>query len=157
MSVLSGIAVHHIFTDIWRTACQIDTIDLKNMAGATRKCCFLSHRSFIWFSDQVKGFKGTIKAMERQAEKTLFLESVLKDYIEEEFLVEKYEARKTDYLEYAVFCRFTGSSDVHVFNIFIKDEEVVKVTKKYTVPSKKKGGIPKCTWKEVRPIERKTD
>lgn len=47
-----------------------------------------------------KGFKGTIKAMERQAEKTLFLESVLKDYIEEEFLVEKYEARKTDYLEY---------------------------------------------------------
>ena len=69
-----------------------------------------------------KGFKGTIKAMERQAEKTLFLESVLKDYIEEEFLVEKYEARKTDYLEYAVFCRFTGSSDVHVFNIFIKDE-----------------------------------
>jgi hypothetical protein len=104
-----------------------------------------------------KGFKRTIKAMERQAEKTLFLESVLKDYIEEEFLVEKYEARKTDYLEYAVFCRFTGSSDVHVFNIFIKDEEVIKVTKKYTVPSKKKGGIPKCTWKEVRPIERKTE
>ena len=25
------------------------------------------------------------------------------------------------------------------------------------VPSKKKGGIPKCTWKEVRPIERKTE
>jgi hypothetical protein len=44
-----------------------------------------------------------------------------------------------------------------VFNIFIKDEEVIKVTKKYTVPSKKKGGIPKCTWKEVRPIERKTE
>lgn len=105
----------------------------------------------------VAAIEGTIKAMERQAEKTLFLESVLKDYIEEESLVEKYEARKTDYLEYAVFRRFTGSSDVHVFNIFIKDEEVVKVTKKYTVPSKKKGGIPEYTWKEVRPIERKTE
>ena len=49
-----------------------------------------------------------------------------------------------------------GEPDSFLY-IFIKDEEVVKVTKKYTVPSKKKGGIPKCTWKEVRPIERKTE
>jgi hypothetical protein len=53
MSVLSGIAVRHIFTDIWRTACQIGPPDLKNMTGAPRKCSFLAHRSFIWFSDQV--------------------------------------------------------------------------------------------------------
>ena len=51
--MLSGIAVLHIFTDIWRTACQIDAPDLKNTTGAARKCSFLPHRSFIWFSDQV--------------------------------------------------------------------------------------------------------
>ena len=41
MSVLSGIAVHHIFTDIWRTACQIDTIDLKKHGRCDKKMLFL--------------------------------------------------------------------------------------------------------------------
>lgn len=104
-----------------------------------------------------KGYKETIRTMERQAEKTLFLESVLKDYIEVEFLVEKYEARESDYLEYAVVCRYTGSAEVHVYNVFLNGEEVAMVTKRCPVSSKKKGDKTEYKWEEVSPIEQEIE
>ena len=104
-----------------------------------------------------KGYKETIRTMERQAEKTLFLESVLKDYIEVEFLVEKYEARESDYLEYAVVCRYTGSAEVHVYNVFLNGEEVAMVTKRCPFSSKKKGDKTEYKWEEVSPIEQEIE
>ena len=104
-----------------------------------------------------KVFKEIIRAMEHQAEKTLFLESVLKDYIDVEFLVEKYEARKSDYLEYAVVCRHTGSAEVHVYNVFLNGEEVAMVTKRCPVSSKKKGDKTEYKWEEVSPIEQEIE
>ena len=49
-----------------------------------------------------------------------------------------------------------GEPDSFLY-IFIKDEEVVKVTKKYTVSSKKKGDKTESKWEEVSPIEQEIE
>ena len=74
-----------------------------------------------------------------------------------EFLVEKYEARESDYLEYAVVCRYTGSAEVHVYNVFLNGEEVAMVTKRCPVSSKKKGDKTEYKWEEVSPIEQEIE
>ena len=99
-----------------------------------------------------KEFKQKVKAMEYDAKKILYLESILADYITGEFSVEQYESRKTDLLEYAVICRFAGVKDTQVFNIHIKDDKVVEVLRRYENTKKKKKDDPEFVWKEVKLI-----
>ena len=137
---------------VWAHRALVAAIDMnhENPIGQYLTC-------MAEMSKDSKGYKETIRTMERQAEKTLFLESVLKDYIEVEFLVEKYEARESDYLEYAVVCRYTGSAEVHVYNVFLNGEEVAMVTKRCPVSSKKKGDKTEYKWEEVRTIEQEIE
>lgn len=137
---------------VWAHRALVAAIDMnhENPIGQYLTC-------MAEMSKDSKGYKETIRTMERQAEKTLFLESVLKDYIEVEFLVEKYEARESDYLEYAVVCRYTGSAEVHVYNVFLNGEEVAMVTKRCPVSSKKKGDKTEYKWEEVSPIEQEIE
>ena len=137
---------------VWAHRALVAAIDMnhENPIGQYLTC-------MAEMSKDSKDYKETIRTMERQAEKTLFLESVLKDYIEVEFLVEKYEARESDYLEYAVVCRYTGSAEVHVYNVFLNGEEVAMVTKRCPVSSKKKGDKTEYKWEEVSPIEQEIE
>lgn len=137
---------------VWAHRALVAAIDMnhENPIGQYLTC-------MAEMSKDSKGYKETIRTMERQAEKTLFLESVLKDYIEVEFLVEKYEARESDYLEYAVVCRYIGSAEVHVYNVFLNGEEVAMVTKRCPVSSKKKGDKTEYKWEEVSPIEQEIE
>lgn len=92
------------------------------------------------------------KAMEYDAKKILYLETILADYIDGEFCIEQYHSQQTEHLVYAAVCRFAGSKDLEVYNIHMKDGKVVEVTRRYKDPKKKKKDDPEFVWNEVKPI-----
>lgn len=83
---------------------------------------------------------------------TLYLESILADYIYGEFCIEQYHSQQTELLVYAAVCHLAGSKDLEVYNIHMKDGKVVEVTRRYKDPKKKKKDDPEFVWKEVKPI-----
>lgn len=99
-----------------------------------------------------KGYKAKVKAMEYDAKKILYLESVLADYIDGEFCVEQYHSQKTERLVYAAFCRFAGSKDLEVYNIHMKNGKVIEVTRRYKNTKKTKKDDPEFVWEKVKSI-----
>ena len=97
-----------------------------------------------------KSYKERVRSMEHYAGKILYLESILSEYIGGEFCVKQYESRKTDCIEYAAICHFTGSKEVHVYNIRVKNEEVEEVTRRCKNDKKKKKDDPEFVWIEVK-------
>lgn len=97
-----------------------------------------------------KSYKERVRSMEHYAGKILYLESILSEYIGGEFCVKQYESRKTDCIEYAAICHFTGSKEVHVYNIRVKNEEVKEVTRRCKNDKKKKKDDPEFVWIEVK-------
>lgn len=67
-----------------------------------------------------KGYKTKVNAMEYDAKKILYLESVLADYIDGEFCIEQCHSPKTERLVYAAVCRFAGAKDLEVYNIHMR-------------------------------------
>lgn len=98
-----------------------------------------------------KGYKAKVKAMEYDAKKILYLESILADYIDGEFCIEQYHSQQTELLVYAAVCHLAGSKDLEVYNIHMKDGKVVEVTRRYKNTKKKKKDDPEFVWKEVKP------
>ena len=98
-----------------------------------------------------KGYKAKVKAMEYNAKKILYLESILAGYIDGEFCIEQYHSQKTERLVYAALCRFSGSKGLEVYNIHMKDGKVAEVTRRYKNSKKKKKDDPEFVWKEVKP------
>lgn len=99
-----------------------------------------------------KGYKAKVKAMEYDAKKILYLEDILADYIDGEFCIEQYHSQQTEYLVYATVCRFAGSKDIQVYNIHMKDNKVIEVTRRYKNTQKKKKDDPEFVWRVVKPI-----
>ena len=100
-----------------------------------------------------KGYKAKVNAMEYDAKKILYLETILADYIDGEFCIEQYHSQKTERLVYAAVCRFTGAKDLEVYNIHMKDGKVVEVTRRYKNTKKKRKDDPEFVWKEVKPVK----
>ena len=100
-----------------------------------------------------KGYQAKVKAMEYDAKKILYLESVLANYIDGEFCIEEYHSQQTERLVYAAVCRFAGAKDLEVYNIHMEDGKVVEVTRRYKNTEKKKKNDPEFVWKEVKPLE----
>lgn len=99
-----------------------------------------------------KGYKAKVKAMEYDAKKILYLESVLADFIDGEFCVEQYHSQKTERLVYAAVCRFAGSKDLEVYNIHMKNGKVIEVTRRYKNTKKTKKDDPEFVWEKVKSI-----
>lgn len=100
-----------------------------------------------------KGYKAKVKAMEYDAKKILYLESVLADYIDGEFCVEQYHSQKTERLVYAAVCRFAGSKDLEVYNIHMKNGKVIEVTRRYKNTKKKRKDDPEFVWKVEKSVK----
>ena len=99
-----------------------------------------------------KSYKETIKSMEHKAEKTLYLESLLKEYINGEFYVTDYDSRTEDYLMYLAACKYSGSDHEHIFKLYLENKELIKVEERIANSNTKKKTEPDFVWKEVKPI-----
>lgn len=99
-----------------------------------------------------KSYKETIKSMEHKAEKTLYLESLLKGYINGEFYVTDYDSRTEDYLMYLAECKYSGSDHEHIFKLYLENKELIKVEERIANSNTKKKAEPDFVWKEVKPI-----
>jgi len=98
-----------------------------------------------------KGYKSTVMAMEYDAKKILYLETILADYIDGEFCIEQYQSQQTEHLVYAAVCRFAGSNDIQVYNIHMEDSKVIEVTRRYKNTKNKRKDDPEFVWKVVNP------
>lgn len=98
-----------------------------------------------------KHYKNTVKSMEYDAAKTLYLESILKDYINGDFSITKYDSRTEGHLIYLALCNYSGSNQQHVFKIHLDKGEVAKVEEYITNPKKRGKNDPEYVWKEITP------
>ena len=99
-----------------------------------------------------KSYKATIKSMEYEAERTLYLESLLKGYINGEFFITDYDSRTEEHLMYLVACRYSGSDYEHFFKLYLKDGELVKVEERIANSNTKKKAEPNFVWREIKSI-----
>lgn len=96
-----------------------------------------------------KHFKNKIKSMEYDAAKTLYLESILKDYIKGDFSIINYDSKTEGHHIYLVMCNYSGSNQEHVFQIHLDKGEVSKVEEYITNPKKRGKNDPEYVWKEI--------
>ena len=146
LSVGTTFLVMNTSSKEWAHRALVAAIDMNHQDPISQ---YLTCRAEM--SKDRKGYKAKVKAMEYDAKKILYLESILAGYIDGEFCIEQYHSQKTERLVYAAVCRFAGSKDLEVYNIHMKDGKVAEVTRRYKNSKKKKKDDPEFVWKEVRP------
>lgn len=99
-----------------------------------------------------KRYKDKVKSMERRAEKILYLESLLTDYVNGEYKVTEYDAREEKgSILYLAICKYAGSDEEHIFKLTLTDGVVVRVEERRKNVNKKKGD-PEFKWVQMAPV-----